>query len=82
MTKKGLNQNAKFVQKLRDTIETNFDFSNKPLNRLKIIKNNILDSTVLDLYSGAGSFGLECLCLLYTSPSPRDATLSRMPSSA
>ena len=23
-----------------------------------------------------------CLCLLYTSPSPRDATLSRMPSSA
>ena len=25
---------------------------------------------------------LEHLCLLYTSPSPRDATLSRMPSSA
>jgi len=25
---------------------------------------------------------LECACLLYTSPSPRDATLSRMPSSA
>ena len=23
-----------------------------------------------------------CVCLLYTSPSPRDATLSRMPSSA
>ena len=23
-----------------------------------------------------------CPCLLYTSPSPRDATLSRMPSSA
>ena len=23
-----------------------------------------------------------CSCLLYTSPSPRDATLSRMPSSA
>ena len=27
-------------------------------------------------------FGLYALCLLYTSPSPRDATLSRMPSSA
>ena len=26
--------------------------------------------------------GLHTLCLLYTSPSPRDATLSRMPSSA
>ena len=25
---------------------------------------------------------LLCRCLLYTSPSPRDATLSRMPSSA
>ena len=24
----------------------------------------------------------NCVCLLYTSPSPRDATLSRMPSSA
>ena len=27
-------------------------------------------------------FELHLLCLLYTSPSPRDATLSRMPSSA
>ena len=26
--------------------------------------------------------GLSLICLLYTSPSPRDATLSRMPSSA
>ena len=26
--------------------------------------------------------GLCMICLLYTSPSPRDATLSRMPSSA
>ena len=26
--------------------------------------------------------GMCTLCLLYTSPSPRDATLSRMPSSA
>ena len=27
-------------------------------------------------------FNLYWVCLLYTSPSPRDATLSRMPSSA
>ena len=26
--------------------------------------------------------GMNNICLLYTSPSPRDATLSRMPSSA
>ena len=30
----------------------------------------------IDLFAGIGG------CLLYTSPSPRDATLSRMPSSA
>ena len=29
-----------------------------------------------------GDFGTDVACLLYTSPSPRDATLSRMPSSA
>ena len=27
-------------------------------------------------------YGIADICLLYTSPSPRDATLSRMPSSA
>ena len=31
---------------------------------------------------GAGTMAIEDTCLLYTSPSPRDATLSRMPSSA
>ena len=30
----------------------------------------------------AASTDAPCSCLLYTSPSPRDATLSRMPSSA
>ena len=35
----------------------------------------------LDLIAIPAS-GAYCFCLLYTSPSPRDATLSRMPSSA
>ena len=34
------------------------------------------------VYSYAMSSGSSLFCLLYTSPSPRDATLSRMPSSA
>ena len=43
--------------------------------------------TIINMSSIAGLGGLEnvphyCACLLYTSPSPRDATLSRMPSSA
>ena len=33
------------------------------------------------VFSGQGG-GFPSFCLLYTSPSPRDATLSRMPSSA
>ena len=32
--------------------------------------------------TAVGSFIIGSACLLYTSPSPRDATLSRMPSSA
>ena len=33
-------------------------------------------------YFGVNSQPFYLICLLYTSPSPRDATLSRMPSSA
>ena len=36
---------------------------------------------VFDVGANVGVFGIRA-CLLYTSPSPRDATLSRMPSSA
>ena len=43
MTKKLLNQNAKYNQKFFDIIEPNFIFENKPINRLKIVKNNISD---------------------------------------
>ena len=39
-----------------------------------------VDSEHLGLHAGYRLY--PCDCLLYTSPSPRDATLSRMPSSA
>ena len=47
----------------------------------------VLDWPVIDPVSGDGLIeifhqALLGICLLYTSPSPRDATLSRMPSSA
>ena len=35
-----------------------------------------------DAAKGLGAIGQEDLCLLYTSPSPRDVEESRMPSSA
>ena len=38
--------------------------------------------TIKDAAGNAATLTLATPCLLYTSPSPRDATLSRMPSSA
>ena len=38
-------------------------------------------ATIIDFDQGSDGL-LHITCLLYTSPSPRDATLSRMPSSA
>ena len=40
MTKKTLNQNAKYTEQLIDIIEPDFNFSNKPLNRFKIKEIN------------------------------------------
>ena len=40
MTKKGLNQNAKYVQEFIDIIEPNFIFENKPINRFKFVKDS------------------------------------------
>ena len=40
MTKKSLNQNGKYVQELINYIEPEFIFNNKPINRLKVIKND------------------------------------------
>ena len=48
-----------------------------------IDKELIISSMETGIAKAAKSkFGQENDCLLYTSPSPRDATLSRMPSSA
>ena len=40
MTKKHLNQNAKYVQELINTIEPDFVFNDKPINRFKVLQNN------------------------------------------
>ena len=40
MTKKSLNQNDKYVQELINSIEPDFIFSNKPINRFNVIEKN------------------------------------------
>ena len=41
MIKKTLNQNAKYAQELLKAAEPEFIFSDKPINRLKVVQNNI-----------------------------------------
>ena len=47
-------------------------------HRFEVYQNQ--SKPVLDIYPDEMKYSVDCL--LYTSPSPRDATLSRMPSSA
>ena len=64
------------------------NFNKKGQDTLWTLTNN-LEAQFIDLTPGNYPFGVqasdskgEYTCLLYTSPSPRDATLSRMPSAA
>ena len=45
-------------------------------------QQDLLEEDEKELKKTIAKFEKDELCLLYTSPSPRDATLSRMPSSA
>ena len=72
------------------TLKNDFDsYSFRPRTLIKIISNSSymkdLSFNVTGISSSGGILGLQDYintCLLYTSPSPRDRTRSRMPSSA
>ena len=51
-------------------------------NRQLVTRDNFQAMISNNFVGGEGTFEQHIVCLLYTSPSPRDATLSRMPSSA
>jgi len=53
MTKKSVNQNGKYVQELINSIEPDFIFSNKPINRFNVIEknNNIENQSKIELLS-------------------------------
>ncbi len=44
MTKKMLNQNGKYDQRFLDKVESKFEFSNKPINRLKVVEENSIQN--------------------------------------
>ena len=51
MAKKTLNQNAKYVQDLIDSVEPDYIFSSKPLNRFKVFDRNDKDNKREKLYN-------------------------------
>ena len=51
-------------------------------NQVNTIDYDIIGLSYYPIWHGKSLDNLKTTCLLYTSPSPRDATLSRMPSSA
>ena len=58
----------------------------EPINELPGINRYTIDK-LIEIASKAFELGIRCValfpsCLLYTSPSPRDLSTSRMPSSA
>ena len=55
-----------------------------PANQFEAFKKKYPDHIVLSYINCSAEIKAlsDIICLLYTSPSPRDATLSRMPSSA
>ena len=65
-----------------------FGYSKGEVSELKKFAIKIItdDGTVGEYVthwcSTASTFAQSCICLLYTSPSPRDQVVSRMPSSA
>ena len=60
------------------------DYFNYDVDSLDYIISDLeLDHSISDEWPLMSFSNPSCVtCLLYTSPSPRDATLSRMPSSA
>ena len=58
----------------------------KTIKAIVLTNNKVLVSQIDEVGADVGEPDCKLtnpyICLLYTSPSPRDATLSRMPSSA
>ena len=63
-------------------INANTDYIIKQYADFLALSKNDMDQAISVLEDLVTLSSIDTSCLLYTSPSPRDATLSRMPSSA
>ena len=86
-TKKDNNFHFQFLTEKGDPILKSQPYADKNacFNGIKSVMKNASDAARYEKIEEGGKhfFILKAgNCLLYTSPSPRDATLSRMPSSA
>ena len=71
------------LQQEKKTLQTlNAELDQRVEDRAKDIERLSTESREIALTQQRLRFARDMHCLLYTSPSPRDATLSRMPSSA
>ena len=64
------NSSFGMAEYLRENPDEMADWNNEDLDHVEIIKEGFLNASI------------PTTCLLYTSPSPRDLSTSRMPSSA
>ena len=67
---------------LPPTLLSRFDLIYLILDQPNPVADRRLAKHIVALYYEHPPQSKDTVCLLYTSPSPRDATLSRMPSSA
>ena len=73
------------LAQVRKRIELACLAAERPANAVHLlaVSKTMPAQAVRDAYAaGQVAFGENYICLLYTSPSPRDGLLSRMPSSA
>ena len=74
-----------YTAKVYEKVIFERDDSTKPLASFVVTEysvDNQKNRPVMFSFNGGPGSASLWFCLLYTSPSPRDATLSRMPSSA
>ena len=76
-------KNYKQVRKYVDSIDSKSNFSDEEKKKIKgILLLPNVELRMLPVTDKGRLINIHCICLLYTSPSPRDGLLSRMPSSA